>query len=115
MKFSTDKMKDLMEIMKEETPEAFESNPYEMKQDDQSEDDTDMTKFFRALSVQRLHINLTKLNGELEFKLPSSVLELEFTNTDEKEEAQDAICKQVAAFIKLNTQIRRLKMDGFSF
>ena len=45
-----------------------------------------MTKFFRALSVQRLHIDLTKLNGELEFRLPSSVLELEFANTNLTEE-----------------------------
>ena len=43
MKFSTDKMKDLMEMMKEETPEAFESNPYEMNQEDQSEDDSSST------------------------------------------------------------------------
>ena len=91
MKLSTDKLMDLVEIMREEAPEAFDPNP--MNMEEQSEDDTDLTKFFRALSVQRLHINLTKLNGELEFKLPSSVLELEFTNLNKEEDAQDAICQ----------------------
>ena len=71
-----------MEMMREEAPEAFEENTFEFGKEDHSEDDTDMTKFFRALSVQRLHIDLTKLNGELEFRLPSSVLELEFANTN---------------------------------
>ena len=86
MKFSTDKMVELMEMMREEAPETFESNRFDIGMDDQNDDDTDMTKFFRALSVQRLHIDLTILNGELEFKLPSCVLEIEFTNTNKAEE-----------------------------
>ena len=46
------------------------------------EEDSDITKFFRALSVQRIHVVLTKLDGELKFKLPSCVLELELTNNN---------------------------------
>ena len=57
---------------------------------------------------------LTKLDGELKFKLPSCVLELELTNGN-PDLHQDEVCQQVADCINLNTQIRRLKMISFAF
>ena len=51
MKFSIDNMGNLMKMLKDEVPEAFESYTFDSAKDEPSEDDTEMTKFFRALSV----------------------------------------------------------------
>ena len=82
MQFSSDKLNELVNLMKEEAPEEFEDAGFKAGFDGNMEEDSDITKFFRALSVQRIHVVLTKLDGELKFKLPSCVLELELTNNN---------------------------------
>ena len=51
MQFSSDKLTDLVNLMKEEAPEEFEEAGFQPGFDGNTEEELDTTKFFKALSV----------------------------------------------------------------